>query len=274
MINNRLFNKPDNDPNKITKKDKSIFKDVIFPRCLTEKDEGTVSKYVNVFTLPQGDNLDSKCLHGLHLTNQNTCLPLIKYIAKGSLEAVKILNSGYTYYRHGNLIPQNLYLIDRNNTRKVFVDNMIYEENKYEDSNNKPFRTDMTQLAHTFLKILIGNNKLDLPSNNFNNTFEIYHFVKSYYTKNNIAIHLAPHLINLAGELKEDKGKAVTVEEYEFKLRKSVFNLIFRLMCTGTNPVNQFIDVDQALNHPFFTDLQDLKGISESQIWESTPADF
>ena len=275
VINNRLYNKPvvNNEPID-DKKDKAIFDDLRVPRCLTIPDNGNLkTNYINVFSLPEGTRLDRKCLKGESLTKQNSCMSYIRTISIGLLHGLKVLNMGNSFYRHGNIFPHNIYLNIKNDAQRVFLDNMLYDNNKYDDINQKPFRRDMNMMADTLVSILTGTatNILKEP---VRSTFEIYHTIKKYLWDNNIDLSLKSSSINMASSIKEGSGKCLTRAEMEFKLQKTVFNFIYRLKCTGIDPNNQFMDIDQALNHEFITSGSLVGPTAPGEQWDSLPADY
>lgn len=275
IINNRLYSKPMVNMEPINlEKDKPIFDDILVPRCLTQPDSGNLkTAYINIYSLPEGTRLDKKCLKGLELNKQNSCLPYVRTITTGLLHALKLFNMGSSFYRHGNIFPHNIYFNIKKDAQRVFLDNMLYDSNKYDDINQKPFRRDMHMMADSLISFITGSptNPLKEP---LRSTFEIYHGIKRYLWDNFIDLPLKSSAINMQSNMKEGNGKCVTKAEWEFKLLKSVFNFIYRLKCTGTDPYNQFMDIDQALHHDFITSGMEVGPTAVGEQWDSSPADY
>lgn len=268
IITNRLYNKPASYAKAIDPlKDSPIFDDIKLPECLSVPDSGSLkTAYINLFNLPEGERLDKKCLLGNGLNNQNSCLPYLKMIAGSVMHGLKVLNMGNSFFKHGNIATYNLFLLIKNDTNRVYLDNMLYENNKYDDINQKPFKADMNMFADTMIQLLTGSNSTVIKEP-LTSTFDLYHQVKMYFINNNIDVALKSSAINMSNNIKEGSGKCVTKAEFDYKLQKSIFNFIYRLKCTGTSPTNQFMDIDQALNHDF------LKSASDEN-WDSLPADY
>jgi hypothetical protein len=92
--------------------------------------------------------IEKKCIHGLGMNKKNTCLDKISDIAKALVHGLQILNSGDKWIKHGNILLKNVYLsILKDNSVKVYLDNLKFETTKYEDKNNMPFREDFTMLG-------------------------------------------------------------------------------------------------------------------------------
>jgi hypothetical protein len=275
IINNRLYNKavtnlqPIND-----QKDVPIFSDIKLPKCLTVADNGSLkTSYVNVFSLPEGSRLDQKCLKGDELNKSNSCLSYIRIISTGLLHSLKIFNMGNSFYRHGNIFPHNIYLLVKNDTQRIFLDNMLYDSNKYDDISQKPFKRDMNLMGDTLIQLLTGTSQ-EVVKAPIKSTFHLYHSIRKYFVDNNIDISLKSAAINMGNNLKEGNGKCVTMSEYEFKLQKSIFNFIYRLKCTGTEPSNQFMDLDQALKHDFIASVSETGPKAPGEQWDSLPSDY
>lgn len=269
VINNRLYDKPAKYDKPITVNDKPLYDDIKLPQCVTVPDNGSLkTNYINVFTLPEGVRLDKKCLKGDMLTKQNSCIPFLRNIGSGILHALKVLNMGTSFFKHGNVFPHNMYLLVKNDTQRVFLDNMLFDNNKYDDISQKPFKSDMNMLGDAFIKLLTGTEKIVVKD--VTSTFEVYHSIKKYFMESNININLKSSALNSPSNIKEGNGKCITKAELDYKLQKSIFNFIYRLKCTGTNPVNQFIDIDQAINHDF------IKSAAKqgADSWDSLPADY
>ena len=124
-------------------------KEVLFPKCLT-KLEGPApqTNFYNIFSSPIGKNLKELCIHGPSLTQTNSCIDFIQDIARDLTQAVAILNSGDKWYKHGSIYLPYIYLIiGKDNSSKIFLDNMKYEATKYEDKENMPFKDDFVSIG-------------------------------------------------------------------------------------------------------------------------------
>ena len=51
-----------------------------------------------------------------------------------------------------------------------------------------------------------------------------------------------------------------------------IFNFIYRLKCTGTNPNDQFMDLNQVSEHEFMKDANENK--LQMDNWVLEPADY
>jgi hypothetical protein len=277
IINDRLYDRSAAYAKKTTDQQtgKAKYNDIKMPTCITVPDNGQLkTNYINVYTLPEGVRLDSKCMKGEYLNKGNSCLSYLRIISSGLLHAIKILNMGTTFYRHGNIFPHNTYLLVKNDTQRVFLDNMLYDNNKYSDISQKPFRRDFNMMADTLIDVLTGTNKT-VVQEPVKSTFDLFMNIKKYFVDNSLDISLKSAAINMIGNhLKEGNGKMVTRAEFEFKLKKSVFNFIYRLKCTGTNPYNQFDSIEDALKHEFITSGALTGAMAPGEQWDSLPADF
>ncbi len=275
VINNRLYNKaatniqPINDLTDI-----SVFPDIKLPKCLSVPDNGSLkTSYVNIFSLPEGTRLDHKCLKEDELNKSNSCLSYMRIISSGLLHALKIYNMGNAFFRHGNIFPHNIYLLVQNDTQRIYLDNMLYDSNKYDDIAQKPFRRDMNLMGDTLIKLITGT-AVDIVTAPIKSTFHLYHTIRKFIWDNSIDLSLKSAAINMGSNLKEGNGKCVTMSEFEFKLQKSVFNFIYRLKCTGIDPYNQFMDIDQALKHDFLASALEVGPKAPGEQWDSLPADY
>jgi hypothetical protein len=277
VIINRLYNKAQTNIHPISKNDHPIYDDINLPECLTVQDSGLLkTNFINIFSLPEGVKLDKKCLKGERLTKTNSCLPYLRIISSGLLHALDIFNMGNTFFKHGNIAPQNIYLAIRNDTQRVFLDNMVFDNNKYDNINQKPFRSDMNMMGDTLIQLITGTKK-NILKGPIEGAFDIYHAVRKYFYDNHFDISLKSVALNMPANINDGYGKHMTRSELEFKLQKSVFNFIYRLKCTGTNPVNQFMDINQAINHDFIKtkDVSENKTVANTgDQWDALPSDF
>ena len=275
IIINRLYNKPATFQGAIDeRKESPQWPDIKLPRCITTPDNGKLkTNYINIFTLPEGTRLDRKCFKEEKLTKHNSCLPYLRLISSGLLHALKAMNMGNSYYRHGNIFPHNIFLLLRNDTERVFLDNMLYESNKYDDISQKPFKRDFNMMGDALIQMLTGTRK-KIVKGPIKSTFELYHTIRKYFYDNTFEVSLKSAAINSALNIKEGNGKCITKTEFDFKLQKSLFNFIYRLKCTGVTPFNQFMDIDQALNHSFLTSGLQTGPKAPGEQWDSLPADY
>lgn len=277
IIANRVFNKTiDNTDPIIEGKDNTLYSNFEMTRCLSVSgSSGSNSAFYGINTIPLGERLSTKCLHDSNLDKDNSCIHYLKRISIGLLNGIKLLNSGNKFYKHGNIRPNNIYLYNKNDSQKIFLDNMNYDKNIYDDVNNKPFKNDFNMLGETLLQLLTGTSKSEnvikkIPKS----AFKIYYQIKKYFLKYSIDINLKIAALNVGEGIKDYLGKCVTEAEYEYKLRKSIFNFIYRLKCSGTNPINQFIDIEQALNHDFIKSAMGIGDKSLEDKWDINPCDY
>jgi hypothetical protein len=275
LIGNRVFGKPMSYADSIVEgKDKLKYPNFESTRCIMESGaSGAKTAYYSIFTIPQGENLLLKCLHGDNLNSDNSCIQYLKLITGGIINGIKILNSGKQFYKHSNIRPNNIYLQRRNDTEKIILDNMVYDKETYDDPNNKPFKSDLNMLGETLIQMISGNsNPKQVMKEVPNSPFSIYFQVNKYLKNNSIDIELKQKSLGMKQEIENYLGKCVTLAEFEFKLQKSVFNFIYRLKCSGTNPNDSFMDLNQALKHEFMKEALGVNGHKEN--WDIEPADY
>jgi hypothetical protein len=277
LITNRLFNKTITYSEAIVEgMDNTVCQNFEMTRCLAGAgSSGAKTAYYSIFTIPTGEKLSTKCLHDMDLNKDNSCTHYLKLISAGLLNGIKTLNSGKSFYKHGNIRPHNVYMYLKNDTQKIFLDNMIYDKNVYDDLNDKPFKFDFNMLGETLLQFLAGTSKtenviLKMPDS----TFQIYYQIRRYFLKHSIDVNLKVAALNIEGGILDYLGKCVTRAEYEYKLKKSIFNFIYRLKCSGTNPSDQFMDIDQALNHDFIKSANSFGDRRNADSWDINPADY
>lgn len=275
IINNRLYGLPPSSVKEITDKDIPQFKHVKFPICRSKiSSASTNGHFANIFTLPQGRRLDKKCLKYSNLTKHNSCIPYVKIIAKGLLNAIHIMNMGHTFYRHGNIYPHNIYLLSSTKDQVVYLDNMLVDGKKYDNIAQKPFKDDFHMIGDTLLDLITGTTENIFVDPDTGKPIEItgaadiYFAVKFYFQKRKLDINIISYDLNLVGSMFPE-GRAMTRAELEYKLRDTVFNFIYRLKCVGIKPSNQFMEISQALEHRFITGLE-----SDTERWDSLPSDL
>ncbi len=63
------------------------------------------------------------------------------------------------------------------------------------------------------------------------------------------------------------------VDDMKEELKNSFFNFVYRLLCRGINPINQFADLKSALQHELIKILsKERQELSEP--WNTYPADY
>ena len=270
MLINRLYNLPTNSKRQINSDDKPRYDDVMLPECLnSESDPQAKTHFVNIYTLPQGINLSDMCMLEKSVNQRNTCVPYLRIIAQGVLHGLDIFNIGNRYYKHGNIYPHNLYLIMQPNVNKIFLDNMNYDPKKFDDVAEKPLKKDMDMLGDTLIQILTGTEE-QVVKGNVEDSFSVFTQIKNYFQQNNIEISTQASALNMPDNLNFESGKMMTKTEVESKLQSSIFNFIFRLK----SKKNQFIDINQALNHDFLLSTHMAGKNVPGETWDSSPADY
>ena len=263
---NRLYNRPANNDNPLTKNDKPIYDSIRLPQCISSKEpQGIKTHYLNIFELPSGEDLGTKCIVKDNLTKNNSCMIHLRKVSKAVLKVLTLFNAGKRFYKHGNLIAQNIYLYEGRKKRSIFIDNMLYDPVKYDDSRNKPFKSDFNMLADLLISLITGSQdfKLKEPKN----TFDVYSQIKKYYKKNQLPVSLKTLHLNMPMKFMSTR-KCVTLTELDWLLRDTFFNFVYRLKCTKTNKPLRFIEINQALQHGF------LLNNKISQTWDALPAEY
>lgn len=277
IINNRLYRLPKEYTGSYANyKGKEIFNDIIFPLCQANNSYSSGdSFYHQVYELPEGESLKSKCLKEDKIDNTNTCIPYLRTITRGVLHGLEILNSGNKYYLHGNITPPNLYLKMWTGEQKVYMDNIKFNSNTYDDVNNKPSSVDMDQLGDTLIQLLIGTEKLDVIKYPIKDAFDLYVKVKEYLRSTGKYLNIKTSALNVPSDIDSHNPKVVTKEEYLYKLSKSVFDMIYRLKNTNVEPNMQFTTPGQALKHDFLQISSNADVSSkEGESLGSAPADY
>lgn len=275
LITNRVYGKPMTNTDSIVEgKDKLFYSNFENTRCIMESGaSGAKTAYYSIFSVPNGEKLSSKCLLGDNLTETNSCISHLKLITGGIINGIKIFNSGKQFYKHSNIRPNNIYLYRRNDTEKIILDNIVYDKETYDDPNNKPYKSDLNMLGETLIQLLSGStDSKDVIKAIPNSSFSIYYQIRKYFLKQGININLKQRALGIKNDIMNYLGKCVTLAEYEFILQKSIFNFIYRLKCSGTDPNDQFMDLNQALNHEFMKDALDTS--SQKDNWVVEPAHY
>jgi hypothetical protein len=273
LILNRVYGKPlTNTDSIIEGKDKLVYPNFETTRCfMTSGGTGSKSAYYSIFEVPIGEKLSKKCLHE-RLTNENSCIEFLKVTTAGVINGIKLLNTGKEFYKHGNIRPNNIYLYRRNDTEKIMLDSMVFDKETYDDPNNKPYRSDLNMLGETLIQLISGNiNIIEVIKENPDSTFNIFTQIRKYFKNKSIDISVKQRALGVKDDIQDYLGKQVTLAEYEFKLQKSIFNFIWRLKCTA-NSNNQFMDLDQVLQHEFMKDANETK--DQKDNWAVEPAHY
>ena len=266
ILINRLYNLPADNTRPITKNDKPIYKSIQFPQCLSSREpQGSKTHYLNVFELPSGEDLGTKCIKNDYVNKNNSCLIHLRKVANSVLKALSLFNSGKRFYKHGNLIPQNIYIDDSRKGTKVFIDNMLYDPIKYDDKDNKPFKSDFNMLADLLVSVMTGSEEFKLKQPK--NTFDVYSQILKYYRKKEFAVNLKTFHLNMPQKFMSTR-KCVTLTELNWLLRDSFFNFVYRLKCTSSNKPLRFVEINQALQHGFLLTKE------TSQTWDALPAEY
>jgi hypothetical protein len=283
ILNNRLYNLPADNIEPIDVANaKPLYNDIFIPRCITPKVLGKGrTHFINIFTLPEGENLKEKCIHELGVTKINSCVSDLRIIATGLLHAMALYNSQNRFFKHANLYPQNIYLYMKNENRKVFLDNMIYDNQKYDDIESKSFKTDFNMLADLFIMLLTGSEEVKLREPLLS-SYDLFLQLKEFVESRHIEVNLKTNNLGVPEGFMKNGNKCQTVTEMDYKLQKSVFNFIYRLKCAGTRKEEQFMEISQALEHEFIRAGagSDEGGNGENggkpkmETWNAIPADY
>ena len=275
LITNRVFGKPMTNTDSIIEgKDKLVYSNFENTRCILESGaSGAKTAYYSIFSIPTGEKLSTKCIHGDKLRVENSCIGFLKLVTGGIINGIKILNQGKQFYKHSNIRPNNMYLYRRNDTEKIILDNIVYDKETYSDPNHKPYKSDLNMLGETLIQLISGTaNQQEVIKTVPNSPFSIYFQIRRYFLKRSINIKLKQKALGIKEDIMDYLGKCITLSEYEYRLQKTIFNFIYRLKCSGTNPNDQFMDLNQALNHEYMKDAIDKKVQKEN--WVVEPAHY
>lgn len=275
LITNRVFGKPMTNTDTIVDgKDKLVYSNFESTRCIMESGaSGAKTAFYSIFSIPTGEKLSTKCLHDDKLKSENSCIEFLKLTTGSIINGIKLLNSGKQFYKHANIRPNNMYLYRRNDTEKIILDNIVYDKETYDDPNHKPYKSDLNMLGETLIQMLSGTaNTKEVIKAVPNSPFSFYFQIRRYFLKKSINIKIKQRSLGIKEDIQDYLGKQVTLAEYEYKLQKSIFNFIYRLKCSGTNPNDQFMDLNQALQHEFMKDAVDPKAPKDN--WVVEPAHY
>ncbi len=265
MINNRLFNLPQDNTNVFSTQTPRVgFEKIRFVQCRSNSRLNTNSLQANIFSLPEGKRLDKKCIKNELLTKGSSCIPFVKDIIKAGIKGIEILNMGSVFYRHGNLYPENMFLKSTNEGNILFLDNMLFDNTVYDNPDKMPFREDFNIFADSMVNVITGTSKNILPDK-VDSVFDVYNTIKAYL-RDNFDISVDVLELGVDPMLANASGKLLTRSEVEYKLRTSVFDFIYKLKCIGAT--EQFIGINEALRHEFVSEG------TTTVKWDSQVSDF
>jgi len=144
---------------------------------------------------------------------------------------------------------------------------MSYDEMKYDDPDMLPFKTDFNLLADLLIMVMVGSEEIKLKEP-LKHTFDLYRQIQGFVETRNLDINLRTKSLGVPNGFMKENAKCQTIAEHNFKLQNSVFNFIYRLKCVGVKFEEQFNEIQQALNHGF------MKNIDELEIWDGLPAEY
>jgi len=257
LITNRVYGKPMTNTDTIVEgKDKLFYENIETTRCILESGaSGAKTAFYGIYSIPVGEKLSTKCFHGDNLRTENSCIQFLKLVTGGIINGIKILNQGKQFYKHSNIRANNMYLNRRNDTEKIILDNMVYDKETYDDPNHKPYKSDLNMLGETLIQLITGTqNSSEVLKAVPNSPFSIYFQMRRYFLAKSINIKLKQRNLGIKEDIQDYLGKCITLAEMEYRLQKTIFNFIYRLKCSGTNPNDQFMDLNQALQHEYMKD--------------------
>jgi len=127
------------------------------------------------------------------------------------------------------------------------------------------------------LKLVSGSDDDNVYKRPFFGAVDIWMQTLNYFKTNEIFVDLKPLSFNIPQKFGLPSKKIQMLEDMEETLKDSFFNFVYRLLCTGTNPVSQFPDIKSALDHKFIKDLTaDQKKAKQAlaEAWNTHPADY
>lgn len=275
IINNRLHSLPvDYTGSYEKKKDGLKFKDIKFPVCLTENSRSNGSaSFHQIYAIPEGENLATKCLKEKNLTNDNSCTQYLRNIAKGILHGISILNADDRFFYFGNINPKYLFykVTPKETENYVTMDNMIFDANSYDDKLKKPESKDLDALGDTMISLLLGTDKHNFKFP-IEDNYDFYLKCKEFFLSSNLDINLKSVSLNVPMDIDSNDDKLITKEEINVKLENSIFDFIMKLKNTGVPSGIQFSDAEKALKHPFILGVQGNSKLGNSL--GSSPTDY
>jgi len=170
---------------------------------------------------------------------------------------------------------------------------MIYDSLKYDDIDSKSFKTDFNMLADLLIMVLTGSEDIKLREPLLN-SYDLFLQVREFINERNLDIPLITNSLGVPEGFMTDNNKCKTMTELDNRLKKSIFNFIYRLKCAGTKKEDQFNEITQALNHEFIKALTGGDGASGNgsgssganagaggaggekklEAWDASPADY
>ena len=276
LITNRVYGKPMTNTDTIVYgKDKLKYENFETNQCILESGaSGAKTAFYGIYSIPVGERLSEKCFHGVNLRKENSCIGFLKLVTGSVINGIKLLNEGKQFYKHSNIRANNMYLNRRNDTEKIVLDNMVYDKETYDDPNHKPYKSDLNMLGETLIQFITGTqNTAEVMKAVPNSPFSLYFQMRRYFVNNSINIKLKQRNLGIKEDITDYLGKCITISEMEYRLQKSIFNFIYRLKCSGTNPNDQFMDLNQALQHEYMKDSIDRPN-SQHDNWVVEPAHY
>jgi len=278
-LNHKVIEKKLTEPAVLKKLSTKKVTDILFPKCLTVL-EGPPpqSDYYNFFNKPVGKSLKDKCIFGANLNVKNSCIDFIADISRAIARGIAILNSGDKWLKHGSIyLPHVYHVLEKDNSSKVFLDNMKFEATKYEDPENMPFKDDFVMLGNVLLKVLLGTDDEAALKRPFISPLDIYTQAKNYFKKNEIELHVKHITFNIPQNFGNPNKKIVMLDDLDYTLRNSFFNFVYRLLYPVKGIIKPFTDVKQGLDHKFIKVLKEEEGKKKqalSEAWNALPSDF
>jgi len=127
------------------------------------------------------------------------------------------------------------------------------------------------------LKLVAGSDDESIFKRPFFGAVDIWMQVKHYFSENEILVNLKPLSFNIPQGFGNPSKKISMLEDMEEELSHSFFNFVWKLLCTGTNPMSQFSDIKTAMDHKFIKLLSPEQQKSQqalAEAWNTYPADY
>ncbi len=127
------------------------------------------------------------------------------------------------------------------------------------------------------LKLVAGSDDEKIYKRPFFGAVDIWMQNYHYFNDNEIFVNLKPLNFNIPQSFGLPSPKISMIDDMEEELKDSFFNFVYRLLCSGTNPINQFADLKSALQHKFIKVLskeQQKRRQELSEAWNTYPADY
>ncbi len=127
------------------------------------------------------------------------------------------------------------------------------------------------------MKLVTGSNDDKIFHRPFFSATDIWMQVRHYFTTNEVFVNIKPLSFNIPQTFGRPNNKITMMEDLEEELKDSFFNFVYRLLCGGTNPINQFSDIKSAIEHKFIKVLskqQEKAQQALSEAWNTYPSDY